>query len=509
MGRSEFRVVARRLSLLIATPVPIKFFGKIARFALTEEGSVKTRVVRSVVWVGGAQVVGSLLNLVRSVVLARLLTPEIFGLMGLASIAIRAIETVTRPGVAQALIARQKAFEDASGTAFTLLLLRGLLLAALLAIAAPWVAAFYDAEVLSPMLQVLSAVFVIGGLANINKIARLKELDFRRLTYLGLTTSFVGTAVTITAAFWLRSVWALVIGQITTTGLSAVLSYYFIDGRPRFAWNPLIARELLAYGKFITGSSIVLFIGQELDSAVIGKLLGIEQLGFYAIALTIANIATTNLSRLASNIMMPAYSKLQEDRPALQRAYLRTFSLVMFVVLPATAGLILAAEPLVQVIYGEKWLPAVLPLQILAVFGLTHSLVTFNGYLFEGIGLPKIAFQLGLIRLLVVAPLIVPMTLWFGLIGAAVTVTFAMSVQWLAGLYFLHRHLGISLSQIAATSSRACWTTAAMALLVFALMQFVPHDTLAGFAAIVATGMSAYSMLNFSFLRDLKSEGMR
>ncbi len=481
-------------------------FGKLKRFALAQDGSVKTRVVRSGMWVGATNVIGSLLNGVRSIVLARLLTPEMFGLMGLAGIAIRAIETVTRPGVSQALIARQKGFDEAASTAFTMLVLRGLLLAAILAAAAPWVAVFYEADVLEPMLQVLAAVFVIGGLANINTIARQKELDFRQLTYLGLATSIAGTIVTIAAAFWLRSFWALVIGQIATSGANSVLSYFFIGGRPRFAWNREIARELFGYGKFITGSSIVLFIAMELDSAVIGKLLGIEQLGFYTLAFTIANIATANLSKMASSIMMPAYSKLQDDRPALQRAYLRTLSLVMFVVLPASAGLVLAAEPLLVVVYGTKWLPAVLPLQILAVFGLMRALAAFSGYMFEGIGLPKVAFQLGLMRLAVIAPLIVPVTKAFGLRGAAITVTAGMAVQWVAGLAYVRRFLGVSVLRSLAACWRAAWTTALMAVAVFGLMRMIPYNTLLGFAVVTIVGVAAYGLLNVGFLKRLRRE---
>lgn len=485
-----------------------RIFRKLKRFAFAEDGSVKTRVVRSGMWVGASSVIGSLLNGVRSIVLARLLTPEMFGLMGLAGIAIRAIETVTRPGVSQALIARQKSFDEAASTAFTLLVLRGLLLATFLAAAAPWVAEFYEADVLKPMLQVLAAVFVIGGLANINTIARQKELDFRQLTYLGLATSIVGTIVTIVAAFWLRSVWALVIGQLATSGVNSLFSYFFIEGRPRFAWNKQIARELLGYGKFITGSSIVLFIAMELDSAVIGKLLGIEQLGFYTLAFTIANIATANLAKMASSIMMPAYSKLQDDQPALQRAYLRTLSLVMFVVLPASAGLVLAAEPLLVVVYGEKWLPSVMPLQILAVFGLMRALAAFSGYMFEGIGLPKIAFQLGLMRLAFIAPLIVPVTKIYGLKGAAITVTVGMALQWLIGLLYVRRHLGVSIALSLAACWRATWTTALMGVAVFALMRLIPYNTIWGFTAVVLVGIAAYGSLNLGYLRKLRRERM-
>lgn len=483
-------------------------FRKFARFALAEEGSVKARVVRSGIWVTASNALGSLLNIARSIVLARLLSPEMFGLMGLAGIAIRTLETVTRPGVAQALIARQKAFDEAAATAFTMLVLRGVLLAGLLALVAPWVSAFYAEPELERMLQALSAVFVLGGFVNIHTIARQKELDFRRLTYLGTTTNVLGTVATIAAAFWLRSVWALVIGQLVTAAFNAILSYAFIGGRPRFAWDAASARELFAYGKFITGSSIILFVATEIDSAVIGKLLGVEQLGFYTLAFTIANIPTANLSKMAAGIMMPAYSKLQSDRAALSRAFLRTQSLVMLAVVPATVGIVVAAEPLLVAVYGEKWLPAVVPLQVLALFGLLRALAAFNGYLFEGMSIPRVAFQLGVLRLLVVAPLIVPMSSRYGLLGAAVTVTVGIAVQWLAGFRFLRRELDLGPGQILSNCWRSVWTSAVMGVAVYATMQAVPHNSLVGFAAILVAGVLVYGVLNFPVLRALLAERM-
>jgi PST family polysaccharide transporter/lipopolysaccharide exporter len=483
-------------------------FRKLARFAFAEEGSVKARVVRSGIWVGASNAIGSLLNVVRSIALARLLSPEMFGLMGLAGIAIRTLETVTRPGVAQALIARQKAFDEAAATAFTMLMLRGFVLAALLAAVAPWAAKFYEAGELEPILQVLAAVFVIGGLVNIRTIAHQKELDFRRLTYLGLTTNVLGTLATIAAAFWLRSVWALVIGQLVTASLNALLSYVFVGGRLHLAWDKAVARELFAYGKFITGSSIILFVATEIDSAVIGKVLGVEQLGFYTLAFTIANIPTANLSKIAAGIMMPAYSKLQADRPALQRAFLRTQALVMLVVLPASAGIVLAAEPLLAVVYGNKWLPATIPLQLLAVFGLVRSLAAFNGYLFEGMSRPKVAFQLGVLRLLVVVPLIVPATARWGLAGAAATVTLGIAAQWMGGFYFLRRELDLGPWQVLSNCWRSVWTTAIMGAAVYATMSVVPHNSIVGLLLIITSGVAVYGVLNFKVLRALMAERM-
>jgi len=485
--------------------VPIHGLKKLTRFAFAEGGSVKLRVLRSGMWAGMSEVGLSLLGIVRSVVLARLLTPDIFGVMALAMVVVRAIETFTRPGVAQALIARQDGFEKACNTAFTMLVVRGFMLAALLAAVAPWIGDFYESPKLPLMLQVLGGVFILTGFRNINIIARQRELEFRSLTYLTQVSAIIGTIATIAVAWWLRSVWALVAGQLIAAILGAVLSYVFLPGRPRFEFDREVARDLMRYGKFITGSSMLLYIATEIDSAVIGKVLGHAELGYYAVASTIAQTMTTQLAKMAAGIMMPAYSKLQTDIPKLRNAYLRTLGLVMFAVLPASVGLVLVAEPLVRVVYGEKWLLATVPLQLLAVFGLFRSMAAFTGYLFEGIGQPKVAFTMAGVRLAVLLPLIVPAALYYGLAGVAITVIAGMAAQWIVGLFYLHKRLDIGFGKILRTMWQPVWTAALMGLAAWGMMLVVDANHVWGFLATVGVAAIVYLIPNVKMLLALKN----
>jgi O-antigen/teichoic acid export membrane protein len=478
---------------------------KLVRFAFGEGGSVKSRVLRSGMWAGMSEVGTSVLGTVRSVVLARLLSPDIFGVMALAMVVVRAIETFTRPGVAQALIARQQDFDKACNTAYTMLVVRGFLLAALLAAVAPWIGDFYESPTLPLMLQVLGGVFILTGFRNINIIARQRELEFRSLTYLAQVSNIIGTIATIAIAWWLRSVWALVAGQLISAVLGAVLSYVFIPGRPRFEFDREVARDLMRYGKFITGSSMLLYIATEIDTAVIGKVLGHAELGYYTVAFTIVHMTTTQLAKVAAGIMMPAYSKLQADLPALRNAYLRTLGLVMFAVLPASLGLVLVAEPLVRVVYGEKWLLAVVPLQLLAVFGLFRSLAAFTGYLFEGIGQPKVAFTMAGVRLAVLLPLVVPAAMYYGLPGVAITVIAGMAAQWVVGLCYLYKRLDIGFGKILRTMWQPVWTAAIMGLAAWGMMQVVDANQVAGFLATVGVAAVVYLMPNLKMLLALKN----
>lgn len=481
---------------------------KLLRFALSDDGSVKTRVIRSGIWVSLGEMAVTVIAVVKSIFLARLLTPDMFGLMGLCGMVIRIMETFTRPGIGQALIQRRSSFEEARDTAFTLLFARGVLLAISLATIAPLAAWFFESDELERMIQVMSILFIIGGLLNINTIARQKELDFRRLSYLNQSSALLGSIITIVAAILLRNVWALVIGQLATTAVHTALSYYFVQGTPRVTIDWRIARELLSYGKFITASSAIIFVASTFDTAVIGKILGIEQLGYYTLALTIANLVTASISKLVSGIMMPAYSSLQADHAALHRAYLRTLQLVLRVTLPATVGVLVTAASIIHVVYGEKWLNAVIPLQILVIFGLFRALASIDGYLFEGIGRPQIPLYVGLIRLAILVPLIIPATIYYGLLGAAAGVTLSMAVQWLGFMYFIKRDVGVSITQIILIIADPLWKSAVMGSAVYGLSLIIDGMTTIGLLGMILSGIAVYASLNVRVIIQIRRHGL-
>jgi len=478
-----------------------RYVEKIARFAFADNGSLKARIARSGMWLGASAVVAQILSVVRSIIFARLLAPEAFGLVAIAGIVIGAVETLSRPGVHQALIAKQSPIQEAGATALSLLTIRGVVLATLIVASAPWISAFYDSPELTPILWCLSLTFVFGGLNNVNTIARHRELDFRRLVYISQSTMILSTVATVVLAYWLRNVWALVIGQVASAVFNAVLSYVFVYGRPKFEFNVKIARELLNYGRFITASSIVIFAAARIDSAVVGKLLGTEQLGLYSLAFTITGLVTLSLSRIASDIMFPAFSKLQSDHSALRYAYLSTLSMIMHLVLPAAAGVVLIAGPLLQLVYGEQWLRATILLKILAIFGVFRALFSFTGYLFEGIGMPRVAFVLGIVRFIAIAVLIVPMTKVLGTAGAAITVTIGGAVCWIGNLVYLRRILSLRLSDIGHSLWRPIWTTLIMAVAVSVLIYLVKPESLVALAIVVILGMASYALLNFEVIR--------
>lgn len=484
---------------------------QILQFLHRSDGSLQQKVLRSGFWVGLSSVIGSGLSFLRSIVLARLLMPEAFGVMAICSMVIRGMEIFTETGFGAALIHRQQRFEDARDTAFTLWVLRGTVLSLVAFLVAPWIAEFYNEEVLASVISVVGICFFLSGLTNVNTIALQKELDFKRLTQFEQMGAVLTTVIAIGLAYVLRNVWALVYAQLAGTVISVGLSYLLVPGRPRLRFDPVIAKELFSYGKFMTGLAIVVFAANQMDNAIIGKLLGMEALGYYSVAYTLANVLSTDLSKMVARVFFPLFSKLQADPGQLRREYARGIGLIAAIVVPISVVTMVLAEEIIAVLYGAKWAAAVAPLQILAAFGCFHALWMLNGYLCNAIGKPQVDFYMNGLRFVMVLGLLYPLTRAYGLWGASLAVAIPMAGQCLAGIYLARLVIGAPVSVTFRPVGIALAQSAGIAALLFFAKSVINSNSMAGLVALIVLGGIACVLLNVRTLkavlanRDLKA----
>lgn len=474
---------------------------KTLAFLNRQDGSVRQKTIRASTWVALSSLLIFFLTFVRTIILARLLEPEAFGLAGICMMIVGLVETFSRPGFVAALIHRQDEFEVARDTAFVLLVMRGIILSILIAAFAPAVAWFYDEQLLTGLIATISLYFVINGFSNINTVAYQKAIDFKVLSYLDLLRGAISTVFIIALAYILEDVWALVLGYVITALVGVILSYVMISGRPTFSFDRKIAKELFYYGKYIVGLGIFVFLTQEIDKAVIGKVLGVELLGYYVIAYMLGNLTATHFTKVISKTLFPAYSQLQNDYDKLSRTFSDVFKIVAMFAVPATAGLIVLADDIILVLYGEKWLPATVPVQILAAFGCLRAVSGIAGYLYNGIGKPSIPFYLVAGKFVAIALIIYPMTLWYGLAGAAMAVTIPAVAEFFVGLYMLERILRISVWGRMLDLAKPVALSIVMALiLVYAKLQLGDVNALE-LVMLVIFGASIYVIIG---IRDVR-----
>jgi O-antigen/teichoic acid export membrane protein len=397
-------------------PVPGEPRGEAAVAPLTG------RVVRGAGWVFASRVVSRGLGMVKIVVLARLLSPEDFGLFGIVMLAIATLEGLTQTGFNTALIHRKENTRDYLDTAWTIQVIRGLALAAALFAAAPAVAWFFAEPRAARLLRVMCASVVLGGCVNVGIVYFRKELEFHKQVFYTTSVAVLSLAVGVALAFRLRSVWALVWAGLAAAGFRCVLSYLVHPYRPRLRLEGKALGELISFGKWVFAYSIVIFLVRHGDDAFVGKLLGAAALGVYQVAYRLSGFLTVEVTELCNAVLMPAYAKLQDEAERLKAAFLRSFGLVFTVVLPVTVLIVGLARSGVLVALGPAWDKAVVPLQFLAAAGFLRAVFATGKPVLFATGRPRGVFLMDLPRLLVMAACIYPLTLALGVGGAGAAV---------------------------------------------------------------------------------------
>lgn len=361
---------------------------------------------------------------VATLILARLLTPNEFGLMALGLIVIGFLDTFSGMGVENVIIYKQENIEHNSNVAFTLGLIINSTISITTFLIAPFVAAFFNDPRVTDILRALSVIFVIWGIGNIHAARLKKELRFRQTLLPELGKSAAKAIVSIGMALMGYGVWSLVWGQIAANVAASSLYWLTYRWRPRLDLDLATSRELLGYSSQTVLTAFMGVIMSNIDYLIVGKRLGSENLGYYTMAFRVPELLIINTCYIVSNALFPAYSKVQNDLKTLQKGFLLTLRYIALYTVPVGVGIIILTPELVKVVFGDRWIPAIPVMQAISLYAVIYSLSFNSGDIYKATGRPDIINKLGLINLAVAIPLL-----------------------WLASGYDIYR---VALAQIAA-----------------------------------------------------------
>lgn len=386
------------------------------------EEQLAQRVVRGGVWLFALRAANQSFNLIRLIILARILAPHDFGLMGIVLLTMAALETFSQTGFQQALIQKNKNIETYLDSAWTILILRGFILFTILYLIAPYAAVFFKAPEAKLIIQVIGFSILLQAFTNIGVIYFKKELEFNKEFIYQFAGTLADFIVAVSAVLILRNVWALVFGLLAGNAARCFVSYLIHPYRPHLSSDLGKAKELFGFGKWILGTSIITFLFNQGDDAFLGKVLGVTALGFYQMAYRIGQLPATEFAKVISQVTFPAYSKLQDDFSKLKEGFLKTLNITVIFIIPLTGGIFMLAPEFTQIFLTQKWMPIIPTLRILVIAGMIRALVATGGALFQGKGAPKIDYKMNLIRLLTMVVTIYPLTLFFDMSGVALAV---------------------------------------------------------------------------------------
>jgi PST family polysaccharide transporter/lipopolysaccharide exporter len=292
-------------------------------------------------------------------------------------------------------------------------------IAALLFAIAPLLSSFFGEPNATGPLRGIALTPLLLGLRNPAIVYFQKDLDFHKEFVYRLTGSVALPIVAIGYALVEQSVWALIFGFVAADLTRLATSYVIDDYRPGLDFDRWYASELIDYGKWITGSSILNFLHNEGDDIVVGWLLSASALAFYQLSYRFANAPATEVGQTISKVAFPTFSKLQDDPELLRESFYRIVRVTAIVSFPIAFGIAAVAPTFIEVFLGTKWLPMVATMQLLAMYGLLRTLGKTWSPVWKTVGRPDYLAKLPLLRVGLMAVLIYPAVTRYGIEGSA------------------------------------------------------------------------------------------
>lgn len=362
--------------------------------------------VTGTAWNYSAFAVGKGLVFLSTILLARLLVPEDFGLVALGLLVLRFLETLGDLGVGPALIYSSEDPERTSSVAFGINLVMGVVLTASAVLAAPLIADFFHDPRLVPVLRVLALSILLTALRNVHASRLKKELAFRRRFVPEITRTAAKGVISVVFAWLGFGVWSLVWGQLAGEVTATVLYWWVARWRPRFSFDSGVARALLGYGGQIVLLKIVATTLNNVDYLIIGRRLDAVALGFYVVAFRIPELVIVSLCNVASQALFPAYARVQGDAAALRRGFLKTMRYMALITVPAAVGMAIVAADFVNLFYTVRWAPSIPVMRVLALYSMLLALSFNTGDVYKATGRPSILTALGAAKLVVAVPVL-------------------------------------------------------------------------------------------------------
>ncbi len=338
------------------------------------------------------------MRFVTGIVLARVLFPEQFGLIGMLMIFMAVAQSFLDSGFGAALIQKRDVTQLDICSVFYFNIFVGLTATGLLYLVAPWIAAFYNQPILTPLTRALSLCIMINSYGLIQTVIFTKQLNFKIQTKVGLIAGTLSGIIGIAVAAGGFGVWSLVVQQVSSALFRTICLWFFSSWRPAMIFSFGVIRKMFGFGSRLLFSDLLNRIFDNIYLVVIGKLFSATDLGFFTRADTIQRLPSNTLGVLVGRVTFPVFSSIQDDPTRLKRGVKKALAVLALVSFPMMIGLAAVARPLVLVILTEKWAPCIPYLQLFCVVGLLYPLHVINLNVLTALGRSDLFLRLEIIK---------------------------------------------------------------------------------------------------------------
>lgn len=387
-------------------------------------GDIKKQTISGLFWRYAERCGAQGIQFIVSIVLARLLTPADYGIIGIITVFIAIAQVFAQSGLGQALVQKKDADNKDFSTVFFFSIPFSLLLYAVLFFGAPLIARFYEMPNLTPVVRVLGLSIIIASINSVQQAYVQRTMQFRRFFWSTLIGTLISAVVGIGIAYKGGGVWALVAQQLTNQTIDTIILWITVKWRPNRVFSFGRVKALFSYGWKLLCSALIDTVYNNIYSLVIGKFYSESDLGFYNRGNQFPQLIIANINSAIDTVMFPVLSGAQDNRKTLKDMVRRSIVTSTFLIFPCMAGLAAVARPLTLFLLGEKWLPAVPFIQFSCFVYAFWPIHTANLQAIKAVGRSDIFLKLEIIKKVIgVATLVItlPFGLYAMMIGNCVT----------------------------------------------------------------------------------------
>jgi O-antigen/teichoic acid export membrane protein len=475
---------------------------------LTAGGSTAEQAIQSGVWVAGINVGDRIFQLLKLIILARLLSPEAFGLLGIALLTIAALRQFSKLGFDEALIQHEDNDVDAYlNTVWVMKIIRGFAIAAVAVLTAPYLAVFFGEPQAEPLIRLIGASPLILGLQNPAVMYFRKNLNFHREFAYQIGGRAIDLVVAVAIAFAFRTVWALAVGIVAMNFVKLGLSYGIHEYRPSPEFDFDYGKEMFSFGKWMLASAVLLFLYRQGDDVFVGWFFAAASLGFYQMAYRFSNAPATELTSIISRVAFPVFSNVQSDTKRLREGYFRVVQLSTSIGFPMAAGIAAVTPQFIYVVFGDQWSPMIPLMQVLAISGGLRAFAANSGAVFKAVGRPDYDVRLQIFKTATIAIAIFPAANRFGVMGvAAVILGSALLMQPLI-VYVVLPLVDAGIRDLISRLVYPFLSSSIMFVIVTGIDQYLLTQTgLVEFLLLILAGLVSYTSLMFVAERYTRCE---
>jgi O-antigen/teichoic acid export membrane protein len=379
---------------------------------------IKQLITSGVRWNSLSQFGRQVIQFITSVILARILLPSDFGLLSMAIVVVGFVSLFRDMGTSSAAIQRKEVSEKLLSSIFWVNIVLGVIATILVFVSSSFVAYLYREPEVGPILRILSLTFLFSAFSVVHNALYEKNMTFNKLAKLEIIAILTGSLVAVISALSGAGVWSLVCQNLITTLVLTLLLWLTSKWRPKFIFSWQEIRSISAYSLNLTGFNVLNYFSRNADYVLIGRFLGSQNLGYYTLAYRIMLYPIQNVSDVMGRLLLPIFSKIQDNNKAFLTIHLYIINTIAFVTFPIMLGLWCLADFMVPFAFGSKWIPIIPLLLILTPVGMLQSIITTVGAIYQAKGRTRLMLYWGIVSgMLAILAFIIG--LHWGLIGIA------------------------------------------------------------------------------------------